>query len=397
MLFHFDFANYGKMIRLAWREKIPQVRLYFLAVLLLWVPLVAVFHAVCFFLDGVLFPRLWRTEIREPIFVLGHARSGTTHVHRLLMQDEGRFSSFRFYELFFPSLLQKKVIRFCARLDRNHFAGAIEARVRAWESRHYAAVRKVHEMGLSEYEEDDIIHYYSCASGYWISKMPYMGDLDFYSVDRWPARRRRRLMRFYKDCVRRQLYLNGDDKIHLSKNPIFAGRVEALLETFPGARIVVPVRNPEETIPSLLKLVSGGWRRLRWDPERVRHCQRVLAAQSFHTYRHPLEVIARHPRTPSAVIDYRELVENPAAAIRRLYGELDLPMTADYEAILNAETARARKHVSGHSYSLEEFGLDAGTIREELGDLYSRFGWPGGNDTATEPATKGDGAAGGTQ
>ena len=375
MLFHFNFSNWLKMIRLAWREPIAQVRRYFLAVLLLWVPPVAAFHALCFFLDGILFPGLWRTEIRRPIFVVGHARSGTTLVHRLMNEDRGRFSSFRLYEMYFPSLLQKKAIRAAARFDRARLGGAVARRVRAWEDRHYAAVRKVHKMGLSEHEEDDIVLYYSCASGFWITKMPYMGDLDFYRVDEWPARKRRRLMRFYKECVRRQLYLNGADKIHLSKNPLFAGRVEALIETFPDARIVIPMRDPRETVPSLLKLVSTGWRRLKWPPERVGRCLAVLAEQSFHTYRHPLEVIGRHPETPSAVVDYRELVENPGAAMRRLYDELGLPMTEEYGRVLDAETAGAGKHVSGHSYSLDEFGLDAASIETRLGDLYERWGW----------------------
>ena len=378
--FYFDFSHWLTMVRLAWRERIVGVRLYFLAVLLFWIPVVAAVHAVCFFLDGILFPGLWRTEIRRPIFVLGHARSGTTHVHRLLNRDEGRYSSFMFYEMFFPSLLQKKLIRWLARVDRERLGGSLARRISAWESRRYAAVRKVHEMGLTEHEEDDIVLYYSCASGYWITKMPYMGELDFYSVDQMPERRRRRLMRFYEECVRRQLYLNGGDKIHLSKNPIFAGRVASLLETFPDARFIVPMRNPEETIPSLLKLVSGGWRRLRWDPERVRKSQRALAAQSFHTYRYPLEVLAAHPRTASAVIDYRELVEDPAAVIQSVYRQLDIPMTPAFAQALADATARARKHESGQRYSLSEFGLDAGVIRAELADLYDRFAWDRGSE-----------------
>ena len=375
MIFHFDFANYFRMLRLAWRERNPRARRYYLLVLLVSVPLVSTFHAICFFLDGLLFPGLWKTQIRTPVFLVGHARSGTTLVHRLMSRDAGRFSSFRLYELYFPSLLQKKAIRLFADLDRRFLGGAVEKRVRAWEAKRYGAMRDVHKMGLTEPEEDDIVFYYSCASGFWITKMPYMGDLDFYYVDRRSERKRRRLMRFYRDCIRRQLYLNGGDKIHLSKNPVFAGRVESLIEAFPDARIVVTMRNPYETIPSLLKLMRIGWRRLDWDAARVDRCLRVLADQSFDTYLYPLEVLARHPETPHAVVDYRDVVADPAATIEQVYGQLSLPMTAQYRELLLAEGKRARKHVSGHSYSLEEFGLDAGEIRTRLADLFDRFGW----------------------
>jgi hypothetical protein len=392
VIFHFDFRNYFRMLRLAWSETSPRARRATLAVLLLWIPPVATFHAVCFFLDGLLFPSLWRTRIRRPVFVLGHARSGTTLVHRLMSRDEGRFYAFVLYELYFPSLLQKKLIRAGAALERRWLGGVLERRVRAWEARRYAAVRQVHEMGLTQPEEDDIAFYYSMASGFWVSRMPCLPQVDFYGVDRWPARRRRRLMRFYADCVRRQLALHGGDRIHLSKNPIFAGRVEALIECFPDARFVVPVRDPRETIPSLLKLVAGGWKRLGWDPGRVRECQRALAEQSFHTYRHPLEVLERHPEPLAAVVDYRDLRADPAAALERVYGELDLPMSETFRQVLAAEGVRARRHRSGHAYSLDEFGLDGDEIHRRLSDLYARFGW---DDERVEEAGVPSGAEGG--
>ena len=84
MLFYFDFSNYFKMVRLAWNEPVPKARYYFLAVLLIGVPLVSSFHAICFALDWLLFPGLRKLEVREPIFMVGHARSGTTLTHRLL-------------------------------------------------------------------------------------------------------------------------------------------------------------------------------------------------------------------------------------------------------------------------------------------------------------------------
>lgn len=375
MIFHFDFGNYWKMLGLAWRERNPRARRYYLAVLILAVPVVASFHALCFFLDGILFPRLHRTRIDAPVFVIGHARSGTTLLHRLMSRDEGRFSSFRLYELYFPSLLQKKAIRAAAAFDRRLLGGALERRVQAWEEKRYGAMRKVHKMGLTEPEEDDLVFYYSCASGFWITRMPYMGDLDFYYVDRWPERRRRRLMRFYRDCIRRQLYLDGDGKTYLSKSPVFAGRVATLIEAFPDARVVVPLRNPYETVPSLLKLMRLGWRRLAWDEQRQQRCLSILAAQSFDTYRHPLEVLDRNPQIRHSIVDYRDAVADPAATLEAVYRDLGLPMTPAYRELLLAEGKRAREHVSGHAYSLAEFGLEADEIRSRLGDLFERYGW----------------------
>ncbi|MFP8879970.1 MAG: sulfotransferase, partial [Myxococcota bacterium] len=248
-------------------------------------------------------------------------------------------------------------------------------RVAEWEERRYGASRHMHSMGLTIPEEDDIALYYSMASGFWITKMPYMGDLDFYYVDEWPEKKRKRLMRFYRDCLRRQLYLNGSDKSHLSKNPVFAGRVEALIETFPDARIVVPVRNPYETIPSLLKLMRTGWKSLAWEEERQQRCLTFLGNQSFHTYKHPLEVLARMPEVPHSVVDYRDLLSEPAATIERVYRDLGFELSPGYREVLAGEGKRARKHKSGHHYSLEEFGLEADAIRSELAELFDRFGW----------------------
>jgi hypothetical protein len=214
-----------------------------------------------------------------------------------------------------------------------------------------------------------------------------MGDLDFYHVDRWPERKRRRLMRFYRECVKRQLLLNGAERIHLSKNPVFAGRVESLIEAFPDARIVVPLRNPYETIPSLLKLMRVGWKRLGWDEERQLRCLRILAEQSFETYLHPLEVLERHPETPHAVVDYRDAVSDPAATIEQVYQQLGFPITPAYREVLLAEGVRAREHRSGHAYSLEEFGLEADAIRGRLAGLFDRYGWDAGS--AREPAREG--------
>lgn len=385
MFFLFDFANYFKMIGLAWNEKVPKARYYYLAVLLVGVPVTASFHAICFMLDWLLFPELRKVEVEAPVFMVGHARSGTTLTHRLLSKDEGRFSSFMLYELYFPSLLQKKAIRAIAKFDREKWGGLLAGQVAAWEEWRYGAMRHMHSMGLTEPEEDDIVLYWSMAAGFWITKMPYMGDLDFYAMNDWSARKRRRYNDFYRDCVRRQLVLNGTDKIHLSKNPMYSGRVASLIEAFPDARFIVNVRDPYETIPSLLSIMRGGWKQLGWDEERQRDCLGILAEQSWHTYKHPIEALDANPHIRGAIVDYRDLTSDPAATIERLYRDLDLPMTEEYREILAGEGKREREHKTRHEYSLEQFGLEADAIRTELDDLFERFQWE-----ATEASDEGE-------
>ena len=387
MIMYFDFATYFRMIRLAFQEQNPTGRRRLFYQLFVVVPFVATFHAVCFFLDYMLFPGLRTVEVRTPVFMVGHARSGTTLLHRLMNKDGERFSAFLFYELFFPSLLQKKVIRFLARCDRRFLGGWFERKVKAWEDRKYAATRQMHYISLTAPEEDDFIYTYSCASGFWITMLPYMGLLDFYYVDQYPPDKRRRHMNFYKECVKRQLYLNGTEKIHLSKNPTFSGRVESLIETFPDARIVVLMRNPNETIPSLLKMMKINWS-LWSDTEMARSLQ-VLADQSFHTYKYPLEVLARHPEVKHAVVDYRALVAQPKRTVEEIYAQLGFAVTPEFGQVLVEEEKKAGRHETTHTYSLEEFGLKSDAIRTQLAELFERYGWDSEDASQTTTAKGG--------
>jgi omega-hydroxy-beta-dihydromenaquinone-9 sulfotransferase len=386
MIFYFDFATYFRLLRLALREA-PASRRRLLFRLLVHVPVVALFHTICFFLDGILFLGLRKVEVRSPVFIVGHARSGTTLLHRLMNEDGERFSSFLLYELWFPSLLQKKVIRFLGHCDRRFLNSRIARRIAAWEDRTFGPTRHIHRMSLTAPEEDDFILTASCASGWWIVMLPYLGQLDFYYLDEHPPKRRRKLMNFYKECVKRQLYLNGVNKIHLSKNPTFSGRVESLIETFPNARIVVPMRNPYDTIPSLLKLMQTSWQARGWSEERMKGALRILAEQSFHTYKYPLEVLARHPETKQAIVDYRALVDAPKRTVEQVYEQLGFQVSSAFAVILEAEERRAKKHETGFTYSLQEFGLNADDIHTALADLFERYGWDA--DTSKQAAGKG--------
>ena len=368
--FYFDWDNHRTMLRVVQRHPDARTRRVLTGVLAVAVPALAAVHAVCFALDPWLFPALRRTEVRRPVFNIAHARSGTTYLHRIMAKDP-QFSSLLAYEMFFPSLLEKRVLRGLLALD-TAFGSRVRRRIQAAESKALAATQDAHKTGLFEPEEDDFLLACSLGSGLWIAFLPYMAQFDFYHVDRWPERKRKRVMGFYKECVRRQLVLTGAST-HLSKNPTFTGRVEAVIEMFPDARFIVPMRNPTETIPSALKLLQTSWQRSGADASDIRESLRLLAEQSYHAYRHPLEVLARHPDTLRCVVDYRELVRDPAGTVERVYAELELELPAALLEELRG--ARQNAHDTTHRYSLEEFGLDRDAMVEELGDLFAEYGW----------------------
>ncbi|MCX7162291.1 MAG: sulfotransferase [Rhodocyclales bacterium] len=384
MIFYFDFTIWLKLIRLVAGEPKPHRRRTQYRHLLLTVPLRAVLHAIFFFLDGLLFPGLWLVKIKTPVFLIGHARSGTTLAHRLMCADE-RFSAFKYYELLLPSLIEKKLVRLVARLDRSLLGRRLERRLQAWEEKNFGPMKHIHKMGLTIPEEDDLVLFSSCASGFWATRMPNLGDLDFFHIDQRPPASRRRLMGFYRQCIRRQLYLNGGNLIHLSKNPTFCGRVESILEAFPDARIAILYRNPYETIPSLLKLLQTSWK-LRGDVDaaKTRDSSRAMVELSFESYLHPEEVLSRHPEVPCAVIDYRQLVAEPKATIEKVYADLGMDMSDSYRAALQKEQDKARKHETEHRYSLAEFGLDDEEIHRRLAPLFKKFDW----DAAAPAAAK---------
>jgi hypothetical protein len=375
-VFFFDFRTYFLMMRLAFAEKPKGSRRTTLVFLAILIPIFAAVNAACMLLDFVLFPGFLRVNPRQPVFIVGHARSGTTLLHRLMSGDAERFSVFLTWELFFPSIVQKKLIRWLGRMDQRWLDGAVDKRIRAWEDKTFSKGREMHPMSLTGPEEDEFVLALSCASGVWVLVFPYWRELQhLYYTDEMPVARRRRLMRFYRACVKRQLYLNGSDKIHLSKNPTFSGKVQSLIETFPDARFVVCMRSPYETIPSLLKLMTRNWKAGRCPPERIEDSRRLLTEQSFHTYTYPFEVLSKHAETRWIAVDYRDLVDRPKRSVETIYHALGLTMSPAYSSTLDAEERRAGTHRTEHVYSLGEFGIDRVEIKTRLADLFERYRW----------------------
>lgn len=372
----FNFHLFIKLFRMAFRDASPR-RKKMLRFVLVVTPVFVLVNQVFLLLDYLFFPGFRRIHVEKPIFIIGHGRSGTSLLHRLMCGDDQTFSWVMMYEMLLPSILQRKLIRFIARMDDRHWESKLAKRVHAWEDRVFAKGRQMHPMNLDGPEEDEFLLTLTFYSGTAAMIFPYIRELAPYSnfdMGGLDTSTKRKVMRFYKRCVQRTLYLNGRSKIHLSKNPLFSTKVEALLDVFPDARFVVLMRNPYETVPSLLKMMNRNWKASDSPRNLIDDSLEAMGEQSILTYLHPMQVL-KNASNPWMVVRYEELVERPLDVVTDVYQRLDIPMSDSVRCGLEAEQSKNKQYRAEHIYSLQEFGLSYREIREALAPVFDEFLW----------------------
>jgi hypothetical protein len=71
---------------------------------------------------------------------------------------------------------------------------------------------------------------------------------------------RRLVFSYYEAVVKRHVFARGaQSKVFLSKNPPFTMRLDSLRTTFPDARLVCLLRDPLESVPSMVSYIAAVW------------------------------------------------------------------------------------------------------------------------------------------
>jgi hypothetical protein len=345
-------------------------RLLVLALFLPLFALVQAIHWLGYLLDDLLFRGWRRVEVRAPVFVLGVPRSGTTRLHQVLAEDP-QFTTFRTWEcLFAPSVSQRRFWLALARLDGRigrpfgRLLGLLERRV-------FAALDDVHAMSLCTPEEDyfALMPILSC----FILALPFPGFEHLWRVGRFdrdlPAHERRQILDYYRDCLKRHLYVHGPGRVLLSKNAAFAGMAQGLANQFPDARFIVCLRDPAETVPSQLSSIAEGLAFFGVPADSAPIRARLVEQLAFY-YENLAALSRRVPAERHAALHLTELRAGLAPTLTRLYGQLGLDLCPDFARTLAVEDGRARGYRSRHQYSLEQFGLDTAQIATGFASAY---------------------------
>lgn len=286
-----------------------------------------------------------------PLFILGHWRSGTTHLHNLLSCDD-RFIAPTLYQVLFPHTFRSTEKRFSGILS------ALFAGPRGFDNVRFA-------FDLPNEDEFAVSLMTSCS--------PYMG--------RPFPRRRRHYERFltFDGCSPGEIarwqaalkafvekFTGGCERIPLLKSPPHTCRIGLLLDLFPGARFVHVRRHPYAVYRS---------RRAQLVQMHVRHhLQRRDAHDideeivSVYRKMHETFFCQRDLIPPGHYheIEYDDLARDPLGQLRIAYRALSL---GDLDDTVEA----ARRYLSSlGDYATNAYSDISASMRDRLADEWHK-------------------------
>ena len=321
-------------------------------------------------LDEVLFPKFHGIKIKEPVFIIGNPRSGTTLLHRLLAQDSSQFLSMRTWEIFgSPSINGRRMVRLAVKLGRA-VGVPITRRIRRME-RLWKDDDIIHRFKLRSPEEDEylFIHIFSTLKIWSFAAMVDEARPYIYFDERISEDDKSRILDFYESCLQRHYYYHRQFKKHyLSKNPNFSPAIKSLLKKFPDAKFIYLIRNPLEAVPSHISLKEREWQ-LLGSPLGKYSCKDFILESSQHWYNYSLKVLSDLPDEQTIIVKFEDLIADVEKTVHQIYNRFGLPITPYFQEILDQHTIQARNHQSSHNYSLAEMEINM----EEMNDRFDKI------------------------
>lgn len=158
------------------------------------------------------------------------------------------------------------------------------------------------------------------------------------------------------------------------KSPHHGLALDALFAQYPDARVVVTHRDPVTVVASLCSLVpslSGTFSSADHTASIARRWPEVAETIVTRLMQHR----DRSGDGPFFDVQYEDLVADPIAVVRSISTWDGTPLSPTEEAAMRAHLVAHPQGAFGrHRYSLDDFGLDAGEVRERFAAYCDRFG-----------------------
>lgn len=245
-----------------------------------------------------------------PVFVIGHWRSGTTHLHYLLAKDP-QFGHLEAFQAFFfrIALVSKKTMRPLLNklMPKTRPQDNVTINAGAPTEEEHPLTNLTHRSAMHSFFFPNNQHYFQKYHLFNTSKI---------SIDKWS--------KTYKKMLQGISFYNGDSKTLLLKNPHNTARIKVLLKMFPNAKFIYIHRDPFEVYQSTVHLYKSVIRSQfleELSDEQISECVITTYELVMKQY---LELRACIPEGQLSEVSYANLSQDPMSTMKNIYTELNL-------------------------------------------------------------------------
>lgn len=310
-------------------------------------------------------PEIIGVPIEKPVFIVGLARTGTTILYNLLAQDPGNRAPVS-WEVQYPGPPPTEAsFETDPRVKRNEKDMQRFVEIAP-------AIPSIHEVGARLPQEcmPFMAHTLLTPMLWWACNIP--------RYQAWVDERSAAPSYTYHRVFLEHLQSRFMKKRWVLKSPIHLATLDSLLDEYPDARIIFTHRDPAKIVPSVASLfyTVGG---IVTDELSAAKAGRDHLEWWDKAVNHAMEVRKAHPDKTHQFVDiqFEEVIADPVAALERAYGELGLEWTGEAESNMRAfVAANPRGKHGAHKYTLDDFGLELGEIRERFAAYCAEYDVP---------------------
>ncbi|MFA6715999.1 MAG: sulfotransferase [Victivallaceae bacterium] len=294
----------------------------------------------------------------EPCFLIGHPRSGTTFLHRFILNSCNEFNGLKLEDMLTPAMgvflpLLRKV------------------------SLNWLYDPDIHETSFQNWETDDIALGLKYKAGYlsWLyfkCRKGLVSDQDFYIW--FNAQRERNFSYLLKIYLKKRKKF--PEKRFLSKSFIGLFFLNELAGSYKDAKFVLLMRNPLETVPSTLSLMEKLQTRLfsfdkLADANRQTYFDNVYNSVKFYYARLDQIIKEKVNSNKFMLVSYKKLNSNFADEFKKIAAFYKIDYISETK-VAEQDIKQKERH-SKHIYNCANYGIDEDKIHKDFAFIMENY------------------------